>query len=88
MIDAEEVKALCTPVVPDGSLKRPIALNLFCGGGGAGMGLFLAGFDVIDYDLQSIHLISDMSVRLEQTSFGHHLHVKVSVRLGAQSGGQ
>jgi DNA (cytosine-5)-methyltransferase 1 len=31
--------------------KRPLALDLFCGAGGAGMGLHQAGFDVVGVDL-------------------------------------
>jgi DNA (cytosine-5)-methyltransferase 1 len=32
--------------------KRPRALDLFCGAGGASMGLFLAGFDVVGVDIE------------------------------------
>lgn len=32
-------------------MTRPILLDLFCGAGGAGMGYFLAGFDVIGIDI-------------------------------------
>lgn len=31
-------------------VKRPLALDLFCGAGGAGMGLHRAGFDVVGVD--------------------------------------
>jgi DNA (cytosine-5)-methyltransferase 1 len=33
-------------------MKRPIALDLFCGAGGAGMGLERAGFDVVGVDFK------------------------------------
>lgn len=32
-------------------MKRPLMLDLFCGGGGAGMGYHRAGFDVIGIDI-------------------------------------
>lgn len=31
--------------------KRPLALDLFCGAGGASMGLRRAGFDVVGVDI-------------------------------------
>jgi hypothetical protein len=41
----------CVPLGPDGERRRPLAVDLYCGGGGVGLGLFLAGFDVIGYDI-------------------------------------
>lgn len=32
--------------------RRPVAIDLFCGGGGAAMGLYQAGFDVVGVDSQ------------------------------------
>ena len=32
--------------------RRPVAIDLFCGGGGASMGLYQAGFDVVGVDSQ------------------------------------
>ena len=32
-------------------MKKPILLDLFCGGGGAGWGYYLAGFDIIGIDI-------------------------------------
>lgn len=32
--------------------KRPLALDLFCGAGGAAMGLYRAGFDVVGIDIK------------------------------------
>lgn len=52
MIDLEHTRATCIPVKGDGTRKRPLALDLFCGGGGAGMGLFMAGFDVVGYNIK------------------------------------
>src|SRR3990172_140105 len=34
-----------------GPMRRPLLLDLFCGAGGAAMGYFLAGFDVIGIDI-------------------------------------
>lgn len=39
------------PLGPDGVRRRPKALDLFCGAGGAGMGLHRAGFDVTGVDI-------------------------------------
>jgi DNA (cytosine-5)-methyltransferase 1 len=33
-------------------MTRPLALDLFCGGGGASMGLYRAGFDVVGVDIR------------------------------------
>ena len=33
-------------------MTRPVALDLFCGGGGAARGLIAAGFDVVGVDIQ------------------------------------
>jgi hypothetical protein len=41
----------CVPLGPDCERRQPLAVDLYCGGGGVGMGLFLAGFDVIGYDI-------------------------------------
>jgi DNA (cytosine-5)-methyltransferase 1 len=35
-----------------GGTGRPVALDLFCGAGGAGMGYWLAGFDVVGVDIE------------------------------------
>jgi DNA (cytosine-5)-methyltransferase 1 len=35
-----------------GGTSRPAVLDLFCGAGGAGMGYWLAGFDVVGVDIQ------------------------------------
>jgi DNA (cytosine-5)-methyltransferase 1 len=32
-------------------MRRPVALDLFCGGGGVSMGLHRAGFQVVGVDL-------------------------------------
>jgi hypothetical protein len=50
MIDLEQTKATRVPLAADGTRARPLALDLFCGGGGAGMGLFMAGFNVLGHD--------------------------------------
>lgn len=39
------------PLSPDGIRKRPKAVDLFCGAGGAGTGLHRAGFDVTGIDI-------------------------------------
>lgn len=33
-------------------MRRPLLIDLFCGGGGAAMGYHLAGFDVIGVDIE------------------------------------
>jgi len=35
-----------------GGTSRPVALDLFCSAGGAGMGYWLAGFDVVGVDTE------------------------------------
>ena len=35
-----------------GGTSRPVALDLFCSAGGAGMGYYLAGFDVVGVDIE------------------------------------
>jgi DNA (cytosine-5)-methyltransferase 1 len=35
-----------------GGMSRPVALDLFCSAGGAGMGYWLAGFDVVGVDIE------------------------------------
>lgn len=33
-------------------MKRPLIADLFCGAGGAAMGLYRAGFDVVGFDIK------------------------------------
>lgn len=47
-----DIRERCVPISATGEQKRPLAIDLYCGGGGVGMGLFMAGFDVIGYDIK------------------------------------
>ena len=44
------VQTIAKPASPR-KVKAPLALDLFCGGGGAGEGLIRAGFDVVGVDI-------------------------------------
>lgn len=51
---AQSLTAGCVPTDPAGLARRPKLLDLFCGGGGAGFGYYLAGFDVTGCD-KTVH---------------------------------